>query len=598
MTRGNPILSTFVLLSLLMSGPRGAAQSQNNPSAGDSRKTFTISGTVGVPGVKFKSLPGDPVSDDHGRFSIEVPSDLNGYVMPIKEGYAFNPPFVAFGPASRIDTVHFTPRVLTFTISGNAGAPGVALQGFPQEVVSDSQGKYQAQVDYGWSGTVTPEKEGYRFEPPSRTFSSVTQDLTNMDFTPSVRQVTISSVVMADGEPLEGVRIVAEPGGYSAKTDAQGRYRIEVPYGWSGELVFEETYDPDKGRIPYTHVTSDIIHGPRVRGRSVTISNVIRAGNEPIRGVMVIARPGEYAAITDSRGRYRIQVPYGWSGGLLVSKEGGNLRTEAGYSDVTTDIIDGKPVPAGEERPADQPGASQGGVSVPARDVLVIPTGDAVPEKIAETTEDLRVMLQILREKLSEPRMIRGVLRDYGSLLGEDRRAEAIYLQGSAALFVIGADFPPSSPAQQPGQGEPPSRSQGEAADPVWQRARQKLYSPGSRTPSPSGQMQTMTFEQFQEELLRSLKHAANIRHIDPNELVVLTLVARNEDASRTGDADMMRQYENIYGNDVRAMMGAGHPAPATTVLTMQARKADVDAFAQGALDFDRFRQKVRSFTY
>ncbi len=35
-----------------------------------------------------------------------------------------------------------------------------------------------------------------------------------------------------------------------------------------------------------------------------------------------------------------------------------------------------------------------------------------------------------------------------------------------------------------------------------------------------------MTFEQFKEELLRSLKHAANLRHIDPNELVILTLVA------------------------------------------------------------------------
>jgi len=30
----------------------------------------------------------------------------------------------------------------------------------------------------------------------------------------------------------------------------------------------------------------------------------------------------------------------------------------------------------------------------------------------------------------------------------------------------------------------------------------------------------------------------------------------------------------------------------------MQARKADIDAFARGELDFDPFRQKVKSFTY
>ena len=37
---------------------------------------------------------------------------------------------------------------------------------------------------------------------------------------------------------------------------------------------------------------------------------------------------------------------------------------------------------------------------------------------------------------------------------------------------------------------------------------------------------------------------------------------------------------------------------PATTVLTMQAKKADIDAFGKGDLDFEQFRQKVKSFTY
>jgi len=32
--------------------------------------------------------------------------------------------------------------------------------------------------------------------------------------------------------------------------------------------------------------------------------------------------------------------------------------------------------------------------------------------------------------------------------------------------------------------------------------------------------------------------------------------------------------------------------------LTMQARKSDIDAFAQGVLDFDQFRRKVKSIAY
>jgi hypothetical protein len=37
---------------------------------------------------------------------------------------------------------------------------------------------------------------------------------------------------------------------------------------------------------------------------------------------------------------------------------------------------------------------------------------------------------------------------------------------------------------------------------------------------------------------------------------------------------------------------------PSTTVLTIRAKKSDVDAFAKGELDFEQFQQKVEIFTY
>ncbi len=37
---------------------------------------------------------------------------------------------------------------------------------------------------------------------------------------------------------------------------------------------------------------------------------------------------------------------------------------------------------------------------------------------------------------------------------------------------------------------------------------------------------------------------------------------------------------------------------PLATVLTIRAKKSDVDAFAKGELDFEQFQQKVEIFTY
>ncbi len=590
MTRGNRILSTFVLLGLLTLSLSDAARSQSTPA-----KTVTISGATAVAGVTLRVLRGATVmTDEIGFYSVEVPQGWAGTITPVKLGHVFEPPVRTYkAVAESLENEDYVARVLTFTISGNAGAPEVVLQGLPQEVVSDSQGKYQAQVDYGWSGTVTPMKEGYRFEPHSRDYRQVVRNFEKENYTAKIIEFTISGNV-----GLSGVTIRGFPDKWMI--GVKGEYRALVPYGWSGVVTPEkEGYRFEPPYVTFSSVTQDLTNMDFTPSAlQVTISNVIKVGNEPIQDVQVTAQPGDYTVVTDSQGRYSLKVPYGWSGRLTFSKPGFDFGGGHVYRDLTTHFMDGKPVPAEGEWLPYPSGGSREGVSVPAGEVLVIPTADALPEKIAETTEDLRVMLQILREKLSEPRMIRGVLRDYGSLLGEDRRAEAIYLQGSAALFVIGADFPPSSPVQQPGEDEPPTQPQGEAADPVWQRARQKLYEPGARTPSPSGQTQTMTFEQFKEELLRSLKHAANIRHIDPNELVVLTLVAQNEGASRAGEADVMKQYANMYGSDYMAMMGTGRPARATTVLTMQARKSDIDAFAQGALDFNQFSRKVRSFTY
>jgi len=99
-------------------------------------------------------------------------------------------------------------------------------------------------------------------------------------------------------------------------------------------------------------------------------------------------------------------------------------------------------------------------------------------------------------------------------------------------LFLMEVNFPLPSSGDSPLRVE---RAPAQPVDPVWQRAREKLYSPGARRRrSPAG-AETISFDQFQEDLLRTLKHAANIRHINPNEKVILTVLAQSDAASPAG---------------------------------------------------------------
>jgi len=80
--------------------------------------------------------------------------------------------------------VYYTEPPPTCTISGyvrtpeGSGIPGVTMAGLPANAITDNNGYYTATVPYDWSGTVTPAKAGYIFDPNSRTYTKVAADQT------------------------------------------------------------------------------------------------------------------------------------------------------------------------------------------------------------------------------------------------------------------------------------------------------------------------------------------------------------------------------------------------------------------------------------
>jgi len=86
-----------------------------------------------------------------------------------------------------------------YTISGRvtyqgSGLADVSMGGLG--VVTDVDGYYSGVVSTGWSGTVTPSKSGYNFSPPSISYSNVTSDKVNQDYTAIPSTLTVIYVDM------------------------------------------------------------------------------------------------------------------------------------------------------------------------------------------------------------------------------------------------------------------------------------------------------------------------------------------------------------------------------------------------------------------
>jgi len=440
-------------------------------------ETFTISGSTRLPGVVMNDLPGGPITDQNGYYSVRVPAGWTGKVAPVKEGFTFTPPERIYD-AVRADYTdeNYTVSVMTFRISGSVGLPDVIMQGLPGDLMTASDGTYQTTVEYGWAGTVRPIKQGYNFEPTSRSYHSVKSDMDNQN------------------------------------------------YATLGRAV-----------------------GPR----------------------------------------------YGRTTG----------RTDRGR-------------------------------------VLVIPTTEVKPEEFEATGADMQVMLYILEKELQKPRMIQGVFLDYGSFFDRDGRTlQGIYVQDYGAFFFTEVDFPLVFP---PEAQEPPGKISKEQGDPIWQRAQQEVFS--SQDPTHAGQLPGRqeggreTLEVLKNDLTRLLRHASNIRNLKADQWVILTVVgwggqptieggmmvtpgatvgARSKPAGGGMYGSMggyglyggggYGGYGGVgasggaggYGFGYGGMAGAAGMAPASSVtLTIRVKKADVDAFAKGEIEFEQFQQKVKILTY
>lgn len=327
-------------------------------------------------------------------------------------------------------------------------------------------------------------------------------------------------------------------------------------------------------------------------------------------------RPADMPTATDGGDEMPSEGGYGM--------EGYGMEYDAGMDDYVLG-----------ERPSYNSGSSRN-----RQRVLLIAASQANTKKLAAVGEDMKIMSHIfdksLKKNLQGVYRIGGLFADFGDFFNQDRGGtEAVYLEGYGALFLITTDFPLAPP---PGQQATPVEGD-EPVDATWEQAKQDVWYPSRRREGSSLSLQatydTTKAEDLKRDLINAMKHASNIRNMQPDEWIIITLTGASVEHGITynpSDLYSIRRYSaaiagrgtpRSYGGEsygvggaaedyglpgaapatrgrrgsrYRRRPGAGIPSP--SVMTIRAQKSDVDAFASGKLNPDQFRQKVHILMY
>ncbi|MBN1509364.1 MAG: type II and III secretion system protein [Sedimentisphaerales bacterium] len=415
---------------------------------------YTISGTTAIGGVKLMGLPTDITSGSTGSYSATVEYGWSGTITPDKEGYVFDPQSLFLGPVEKdLPRQDFRGKAVTFTISGNVGQPGVMMQGLPGRVVSDQSGIYSVEVPYKWKGSVTPIKEGYMFEPDKREYMDMMDSATSEDYTASVRLYTVSGRITSDRGALPDVVVMTDKQGVTALTDANGDFALTVEHGWQGKL------QPQKDGCNFTPISKPV--GPVTQNlsnqsfigkmRMVTITDRIVIEDEPVQGVKVTAKPGDYTATTDAKGKYTVQVPFGWTGELWPTKAGFEFYPASILYQNVIENVDATTAAA-------KPPAGDTAATLPATTTeTAAKPGEPVTEAGTTTTTTLADLNKRAADGQARPAEPAAALTDrekLDQLVAEyKRKLEAVVTRADANLPIVpqGAAIPPAGMATNVG---------------------------------------------------------------------------------------------------------------------------------------------------
>jgi len=162
--------------------------------------------------------------------------------------------------------VYYTESPPTCVVSGyvrtsqGGSISDVALTGLPGDPATDSGGYYSAAVDNGWSGTVTPTKEGYTFDPASSVYMNVSSDMAGENYTGTTTVLTVefATTNSTSSESVSPVEVPVTLSGPSGQT-------VTVNFSASGGTA-------TGGGVDYTLPSGPLVFPPGETTRTIDIT--------------------------------------------------------------------------------------------------------------------------------------------------------------------------------------------------------------------------------------------------------------------------------------------------------------------------------------
>ncbi len=275
------------------------------PASGGGGSTFGISGTISSQSsgsgalVTLSGAANATVNaDTSGNYSFGGLADGSYTVTPSKAGFTFSPSSQAANVSgANVSGINFTGTAQTWSISGTIspsaagnGATVVLSGAANATVTADASGNYNFSGLANGSYTVTPNKAGFTFSPPSQSPNVSGANLSGINFTGTVQTWSISGTISPS---TSGSGATVALSGTTSATVSAG---ASGNYSFSGLGNGSYTVTPSKTGFSFSPPSSSVhVSGANATGINFTASSTTQTWS--VSGVITPTAAGSGATV-------------------------------------------------------------------------------------------------------------------------------------------------------------------------------------------------------------------------------------------------------------------------------------------------------------